>query len=269
MLTSWNKFCFTGGYIEAKVQLPGTSRTSGFWPAIWTMGNLGRAGYGASTDGMWPYSYEKCDRGTLKNQTLNNLPDVEGLQLGDSAYDYSLSFLPGQRLSACTCPGELHPGPVNPDGTFRARSAPEIDIFEAQTDATLASAAVSQSCQFAPYNAYYSWDNATFLQMHQAEGTQMLNGFKGNVYQQAASVVSRTNQLCYEGSTAPCHAVYGFQYKPGYEADKAHVTWVNDDKLAWTLHAGGMGSDPIAEIGERVIPAEPMVRLLILLVALS
>jgi len=24
---------------------------SGFWPAIWTMGNLGRAGYGASLEG--------------------------------------------------------------------------------------------------------------------------------------------------------------------------------------------------------------------------
>ncbi|KIM32090.1 glycoside hydrolase family 16 protein [Serendipita vermifera MAFF 305830] len=258
MMTTWNKFCFTGGYIEASVQLPGTSTTSGFWPAIWTMGNLGRAGYGATTDGMWPYSYEACDQGTLKNQTLNGLPDVQGEQLGDSAYDYSLSFLPGQRLSACTCPGELHPGPVNPDGTFRARAAPEIDIFEAQTDATLASAAVSQSCQFAPYNAYYSWDNATYLQLHQEEGTQMLNGFKGNVYQQAGSVVSRTNQLCYEGSRAPCHAVYGFQYKPGYQSDNAFVTWINDNKLAWTLHGGGMGADPIAKISERVIPTEPM-----------
>ena len=24
----------------------------GLWPAIWTLGNLGRAGYGASLDGM-------------------------------------------------------------------------------------------------------------------------------------------------------------------------------------------------------------------------
>jgi beta-glucanase (GH16 family) len=33
------------------------------------MGNLGRAGYGASVDGMWPYSYDTCDVGTLPNQT--------------------------------------------------------------------------------------------------------------------------------------------------------------------------------------------------------
>ncbi len=24
----------------------------GFWPAVWTMGNLGRAGYGATLEGM-------------------------------------------------------------------------------------------------------------------------------------------------------------------------------------------------------------------------
>lgn len=47
-----NKFCFTGGYIEAAVQLPGTNNIIGMWPAIWTMGNLGRAGYGASLEGL-------------------------------------------------------------------------------------------------------------------------------------------------------------------------------------------------------------------------
>lgn len=30
------------------------------------------------------------------------------------------------------CIGESHPGPTHSDGTFVGRSAPEIDIFEAQ-----------------------------------------------------------------------------------------------------------------------------------------
>lgn len=47
-----NKFCFTGGYIEAAVQLPGANNVIGMWPAVWTMGNLGRAGYGASLEGL-------------------------------------------------------------------------------------------------------------------------------------------------------------------------------------------------------------------------
>lgn len=58
MLQSWNKFCFQGGYIEFNVLQPGSPATSGYWPAVWLMGNLGRPGYLGSTDGMWPYSYQ-------------------------------------------------------------------------------------------------------------------------------------------------------------------------------------------------------------------
>ena len=52
MMTTWNQFCFTGGLVEVAVQLPGSPTVTGFWPAVWTMGNLGRVGYGASTDGL-------------------------------------------------------------------------------------------------------------------------------------------------------------------------------------------------------------------------
>jgi hypothetical protein len=33
------------------------------------MSNLGRAGYGATNDGSWPYVYDDCDVGVLRNQT--------------------------------------------------------------------------------------------------------------------------------------------------------------------------------------------------------
>lgn len=69
MIQSWNKFCFTGGIIVVSVRLPGQARVGGLWPAIWMMGNLGRAGYGASLEGTWPYTYDTCDTGTLANQT--------------------------------------------------------------------------------------------------------------------------------------------------------------------------------------------------------
>ena len=52
MMSTWNKFCFTGGMVLASVVLPGMNNIQGLWPAIWTMGNLGRAGYGASLDGL-------------------------------------------------------------------------------------------------------------------------------------------------------------------------------------------------------------------------
>lgn len=57
MMSTWNKFCFTGGMVEVSVILPGVHNVVGLWPAIWTMGNLGRAGYGASLEGMVNMSF--------------------------------------------------------------------------------------------------------------------------------------------------------------------------------------------------------------------
>ena len=68
--------------------------------------------------------------GTVANQTRKGLPVAATIN-GDRAADGALSYLPGQRLSRCTCPGESHPGPIHSDGTYVGRAAPEIDIFEA------------------------------------------------------------------------------------------------------------------------------------------
>jgi beta-glucanase (GH16 family) len=52
MVQSWNKLCFNkNAYFEVSASLPGTSTIGGFWPGVWTMGNLGRPGYGATTEG--------------------------------------------------------------------------------------------------------------------------------------------------------------------------------------------------------------------------
>lgn len=156
MIQSWNKFCFTGGVLVAGVRLPGKAKASGLWPAIWLMGNLGRAGYGATLEGTWPYSYDACDIGTLANQTDPATLKPDQSELGNCPFNQkhaskSLSFLPGQRLSACTCPDDDHPGPKLPDGSYPGRMAPEIDLFEAQVNQQ-EGMTVSQSCQYAPYN---------------------------------------------------------------------------------------------------------------------
>lgn len=141
MVQSWNQLCFTGGILEASISLPGNGETVGFWPGFWAMGNLGRPGYAATTDGMWPYSYndDKCDAGITANQSQTD----------------GLSYLPGMRLPSCTCAGEDHPSPG------KSRSAPEIDVIEASV-ATLGPAGstgmngvVSQSCQIAPFDIWY------------------------------------------------------------------------------------------------------------------
>lgn len=119
------------------------------------MGNLGRAGYGATLEGMWPYTYDACDVGTAPNQTLNGSPYLATVD-GDSSYNGALSYLPGQKLSRCTCSGESHPGPMHSDGTYVGRSAPEIDVFEAQITSQVSGGPivgqVSQSSQWAPFN---------------------------------------------------------------------------------------------------------------------
>ncbi|KAJ7114369.1 beta-glucan synthesis-associated [Mycena epipterygia] len=258
MISSWNKFCFTGGILLSSVTLPGTTNVLGLWPAVWAMGNLGRAGYGASLDGMWPYSYDTCDVGTLPNQTL---PDNSGpqaaLDTGGANKNAELSFLPGQRLSACTCAGESHPGPKKSDGSFVGRSAPEIDVFEATIGGpeTALIGQVSQSAQWAPFDAGYKAFNSTDNLIIPDPSTTAQNAFVGNVFQQTTSGLSTTNQDCYQ-LKGQCFSTYGFEYQPGY-AD-AYISWITDDKLVWTMNGNMVGADAATEIGARQVPVEPM-----------
>ncbi|KIM89908.1 glycoside hydrolase family 16 protein [Piloderma croceum F 1598] len=254
MVGSLNKFCFTGGLIEAAVTLPGANNIAGLWPAVWTMGNLGRAGYGASLEGMWPYSYDSCDVGTLPNQTYSGTSTpLAAVQNGDPKYNNELSYLPGQRLSACTCPGESHPGPVRSDGTYVGRAAPEIDVFEATITGGIGE--VSQSAQWAPFNSGYKWINTTDNLKIYDPNITTLNTYHGGAFQQTTSGVSVTDQDCYEMGGG-CFSIYGFEYKPGFQ--DAYITWINNGTKAWTLMAAGMGPDTQSEIGARLVPEEPM-----------
>jgi beta-glucanase (GH16 family) len=151
MVQTWNQLCFTGGRLEASVSLPGRGDTSGLWPGFWSMGNLGRPGYAATTEGMWPYSYSDiCDAGITPNQSSTD----------------GISFLPGMRLPACTCKGEDHPTPG------KSRSSPEIDVLEAavhpidgERDPFIIGD-VSQSCQLAPFDVWYMPNYGKFFPHH-------------------------------------------------------------------------------------------------------
>lgn len=82
------------------------------------MGNLGRPGYGGTTDGVWPYTYvrfclvranmllsgdinryDACDIGTFPNQTNKDGTPTTNADGGTSKYNYQLSVLSGQKLS--------------------------------------------------------------------------------------------------------------------------------------------------------------------------
>ncbi|RXW17936.1 hypothetical protein EST38_g7922 [Candolleomyces aberdarensis] len=228
MLQSWNKFCFTGGLIEASVRLPGSSSAG----------------------------YDNCDIGTLPNQTYaDKSGPPAAISDGDKYHDGVLSYLPGQRLSSCTCPGESHPGPVRSDGTYVGRAAPEIDVFEAIVEG--GQGQISQSSQWAPYNAGYRWDNTTdnYKIYDDPVSQTVLNPYRGGIFQQAVSGLSFTNQSCYE-LDGGCFATYGFEYAPGF--DNAYITWINNGNPAWRHYAKGLVGDTAAEIGARPISQEPM-----------
>ena len=99
MVQSWEKFCFTGGIVEVDVILPGEPYVGGLWPAVWMLGNLGRATYESSTNNIWPWSYDTCDRKKQDQQTLS------------------------------ACNSQNHYG-MNP---YQGRGATEIDIIEIMT----------------------------------------------------------------------------------------------------------------------------------------
>ncbi|KAF9054075.1 glycoside hydrolase family 16 protein [Panaeolus papilionaceus] len=257
MIQSWNKFCFIGGMVEASVRMPASPTEAGLWPAIWSMGNLGRAGYGGSLEGMWPYSYDSCDIGTVEYQSIPGTRSPPDAWInGDPKYDMQLSMLPGQKLSACTCEGESHPGPKRKNGRYVGRSAPEIDMFEAVVEDGVGMA--SFSAQFAPFNRAYILRNDTDspnIIIHDTVGAHY-NTYRGGGFQQTTSALARLNQDCYERSGTGCFATYAFEYKNGF--DDGYITWVNDNKLSWTLRASALGPDPDTQIGQRIISQEPM-----------
>ncbi|PYH44261.1 SKN1/KRE6 family beta-glucan synthesis-associated protein [Aspergillus saccharolyticus JOP 1030-1] len=232
MLQSWNKLCFSGGRLEASISLPGSGDVSGFWPGFWAMGNLGRPGYAATTEGMWPYSYhDKCDAGITPNQSS---PD-------------GINWLPGMRLPACTCDGSDHPSPG------RSRGAPEIDVLEANTIALNGNqnayiGSVSQSLQMAPFDIWYMPDY-DFTAVYDPRITQ-LNAYRGGPYQQAMSGLTNLNNDWYNGSE---YQVYAFEYTPGAEGD---ITWFVGQDKTWTLDGRAIG--PNGNVGQRLVPVEPM-----------
>lgn len=176
-------------------------------------------------------------------------------------YGPGLSYLPGQRLSRCTCSNSKdHPGPKHSDGTWVGRSAPEIDIIEAQAVNDKGKKGhVSMSLQLAPYDAGYNMSTVEGGYEFYTDYAK-LNTYTGAVYQQAASGVVETKRTVYEDSGAEFDT-WGFEYKPGGDPD-SYVTWMNGNDPMWRLNTVAIGPNTATEIGQRLIPPEPMYILL-------
>ena len=232
MVNSWNQICMKGGALEVSVSLPGPGGAAGLWPGAWTMGNLGRPGYKASTEGLWPYTYNSCDTGITPNQSMTD----------------GTSYLNGQRLPSCTCNGEDHPTP----GT--GRGAPEIDVFEASADPNLHLGLVTQSYQVAPFDLWYHPD-ADHMAIPNYNATQM-NGYCGGPFQQAVSGQTELNNKWYDGEL---YQKYGFEYVPG-TGSNAHISWFVGDDMSFMMDGDAVG--PNGNINYRPISEEPMIMVL-------
>jgi hypothetical protein len=193
--------------------------------------------------GTWPYSYAACDVGTYPNQTNNGQP----------AGAVGLSYLPGQRVSACSCPGSDHPGPSVSTG----RSAPEIDILEAEIDVTVFQGKVSQSLQVGPFNANYQFDNSSASTPIQGSATA-LNNYKGGPYQQAVSALSAISSSGYNGSGFSTYA-YEWWSDPNHRSD-GYVQWYSEGQETWKATYASLAGDSTTGISNRLIPEEPVVR---------
>lgn len=165
--------------------------------------------------------------------------------------------MPGQRLSACTCPGEDHPGPNVNVG----RGSPEVDLVEMQNFFDEKTQSVrgqaSQSLQMAPFSVDYkpvSNDSYKFY------GDTEWNSYRGSVLQQAMSGVSSVPNNAYMKQPDAEYFTFGVQIDPDFDGDgsKGQITWYKGGVASWTAPAAMIGPQSSVGAGQRLVPVEPM-----------
>jgi hypothetical protein len=158
---------------------------------------------------------------------------------GSSDYGGELSYLVGQRVSACTCSADAseHPGP----SVSKGRGAPEsatfsplppsfslltlppiaVDILEGQIAPNGKQGSASQSIQIAPFDPEYLWRNDTaatdpgLIVWNSTITTQ--NTWKGSISQESASLNTLTDSTSYDGAG---YTTYGVSHSLSLLLDK-------------------------------------------------
>ncbi|OQR91279.1 callose synthase [Achlya hypogyna] len=233
---TWNKFCFTGGYVEMKAILPGKWGIPGTWPAFWIMGNLGRATYLGSQEGMWPWTLDYC-------VPMDDIIDIP------------------QKINACnnlTDPDDptslpekygLHPR--------QGRGATEIDVFEIQIKKKDDPAFMSTSLQLSPGltdemrpdsgnmpgpNQWYS--NLTF-----GEYTKINSDYYG---ERGRDSISALTQLQTDAFLK--FHTYRLEWMPGYDG---YIRWWLDNNFVFEVAGAALNKWVGTTIPPRMIPVEP------------
>ncbi|KAI5962063.1 hypothetical protein KGF57_001508 [Candida theae] len=222
MLQSWNKLCLNKQVkVEVRAKLP-HGVAHGLWPAVWSLGNLARPGYLATTDGIWPYTYSECDLGITRNQsTLNE----------------NMSYLPGQRLSMCTCVGEDHPS------LGIGRGAPEIDIIEGLYE--YGRVVGVQTVQVAPFDEWWRPDY-DYVDISNKNATYVREDV-GTVYQESISLATqlRTDDF----------VTFSMEYK-SLSQGESYVKFEMNNEPTFAINESAFRSNGL--IGSRQITKEPM-----------
>jgi beta-glucanase (GH16 family) len=199
------------------------------------------------------YTYSSCDVGILPNQTYTNGTGPEAA-LTSGAGGTSLSYLPGQRLSACTCQGEDHPGPSVNVG----RGAVEIDMIEAQILIDQQVGQVSQSFQLAPFDDSYHFQNTTTDAPRRDETITTFNTYTGGTLQQAASALTTIDNAVYYDTSGEFRQ-FSMEWSADLDNHKdGYISWGSQGQESWTLHQSAIGPNKNVEIGSRLIAEEPM-----------
>ncbi|KAL9049631.1 MAG: hypothetical protein Q9162_007122 [Coniocarpon cinnabarinum] len=112
----------------------------------------------------------------------------------------------------------------------------------------------SQSIQAAPFDPSHFSPN--LVQPNFSDivnfntSTTFLNQFKGSLLQESISYITNLDSAWYDGNG---YVTFGVEYQPGADG---YATFFIGSKATWHIDAAAIGPD--ADIGQRLIPVEPM-----------
>ena len=131
-------------------------------------------------------------------------------------------------------------------------------VLRLQIDVSRATGEMSQSLQLAPYDAYYYPFNAsTDYQMYDTTITKW-NSYRGGEFQQAVSALTYVPNNVYTNTSGDYNPYAMEWYANTNDRENGYIAWVANGVRSWTVHASAIRANPISEVGDRIIPEEPM-----------
>ncbi|TDH64861.1 hypothetical protein CCR75_001558 [Bremia lactucae] len=233
---TWNKFCYTGGYVEVRAILPGKWGIPGTWPAIWIMGNIGRAPFLGSQDGTWPWSFDVCAPYVEKAEKVK------------------------QKINACGNITNKHDKESYPENyglnPFQGRGATEIDVIEAQIRARDEPAFISTSLQIRP-SLYDDMRPASeslprpgqwYQGLKFGEFTRINSDYYGEMGLDSISALTGL-----ESNAFKSYHLYRLDWSPGPEG---YIRWWMDNAFLFEIPGSALNRW-VGAVPPRLIPVEP------------